>query len=437
MDTIHQYVKQAEMVHSLGNIAMDEVLQLPASSSPVTDGSDMLEKGHMCSAPGGRLNATFIFAQKGLLNYTSDVAYEGTSDSVPIRQSDERFLDMIKDTLHKEMECQVCYSHMLDPTTTPCGHTYCRKCLARILDHSHLCPMCRHELFLPVSLARQARNKYLVDLSESLCPDAVAGRRQQAQLEERSTFEGLDTPLFPCTLAFPGLPTWLHIFEPRYRLMLRRAIETNGQFGMMTYNRAGEPQGGLGRVHFMEVGTMLQIERYQMLPDGRSIVECKGLHRFRVRAHGMLDGYIIGNVGKIDDISLSDEEQLEAEETSASSGVDEDPISQLSRHSTNDLRDMVIGFVARARQQSARWFSSRLVETYGEPPTNPAALPYWLAAVLPLADEEKYRVLPTTSVRERLKIAAGWVRRIESQRWIVLDDLAMQEEEEETEDGNE
>ena len=417
MDVARDYVRASQTRPELPKITMDEVLQPPPSSSRLSTDSNVLEKGHMHSAPGGKLNATFEFAEKGLLDYRSEVAYEATSASGLERARDEEFLDMVKEALQKEMECQVCYSLMLDPTTTPCGHTYCRKCLARILDHSHLCPTCRRELFLPVSLSRQERNKYLVSLAESICPDLIAARREQSALEDRSAFEGLDTPLFPCTLAFPGLRTYLHIFEPRYRLMIRRAIESNGHFGMLAYNRYLEPQGNLGRTQFLAVGTMLQIERYQVLPDGRSFIECKGVHRFRVCAHGMLDGYIIANVEKLEDMSLADEEQLEMEETSAQPVAEADADSLLSGRSTEELRDMLLAFIARARSQSARWFSARLLETYGEPPDDPASLPYWLAAVLPLVDEEKYRVLPTSSKRERLKIAARWVHRIESQRW--------------------
>ena len=420
MEAVHNhYRKAARSQPVLPQVSMDEVLQIPPPSSRVSLDSVEPEKGHMYSAPGGRLNATFEFAHKGKLNYTSDVGYEATNDLEAERVRDNECLDALRVSLQKEMECQVCYSLMLDPITTPCGHTYCRKCLARILDHSQLCPTCRRELFLPCSLSRQPSNKYLVELANSVCPDLVAARQELADIEERSNVEGLDTPLFPCTLAFPGLRTFLHIFEPRYRLMIRRAIERNGQFGMLAYNRYLEPQGPLGRTQFLEVGTMLQIERYQMLPDGRSFIECKGLHRFRVRAHGMMDGYIIANVEKMEDLSLGEEEQLEVEETTAPPAADEDANAAIARRPTNELRDSLLSFISRARQQSARWFSNRLLETYGEPPEDPAMLPYWLAAVLPLVDEEKYRVLPTSSIRERLKIAARWVHRIESQRWYV------------------
>lgn len=40
-------------------------------------------------------------------------------------------------------------------------------------------------------------------------------------------------PIFICTMAFPGVSCPLHIFEPRYRLMIRQCMEAGTrQFGM-------------------------------------------------------------------------------------------------------------------------------------------------------------------------------------------------------------
>ena len=45
--------------------------------------------------------------------------------------------------------------------------------------------------------------------------------------------EGEELPVFVCTMAFPHLPCPLHVFEPRYRLLIRRCVESGGRrFGM-------------------------------------------------------------------------------------------------------------------------------------------------------------------------------------------------------------
>lgn len=60
-------------------------------------------------------------------------------------------------------------------------------------------------------------------------------------------------PIFVCTMAFPTIPCPLHVFEPRYRLMIRRSMETGTkQFGMCI---ADELKG------FADHGCMLQVRR--------------------------------------------------------------------------------------------------------------------------------------------------------------------------------
>lgn len=42
-----------------------------------------------------------------------------------------------------DAECILCMKLLFEPVTTPCGHTFCRLCFARAMDHSSRCPMCR------------------------------------------------------------------------------------------------------------------------------------------------------------------------------------------------------------------------------------------------------------------------------------------------------
>ena len=87
-------------------------------------------------------------------------------------------------------------------------------------------------------------------------------------------------PLFPLPLVlFPGAPIPLHIFEPRYRQMVARCVEGDGRFGLLYHDpdRHGPFQMESGRV-----GTVAEILKFQPLPDGRSLILCKGRERFRV-----------------------------------------------------------------------------------------------------------------------------------------------------------
>lgn len=368
---------------------------------------------------GGRLLATYTLAEIGELRYDSEVAYQTMSPKGDSYEHlDVAMLSYLKEASKSELDCQVCYGLMLDPLTTTCGHTYCRKCVARVLDHSTLCPICRRALLMPPGVARVPGNQRLSKLLSRLCPDLVAARAEASAQEESLMAGERNVPLFVCTLGFPSMPTFLHIFEPRYRLMIRRAIESGERkFGILMYNRFQEPQGDLGRTQFMLYGTLLHINSMEMIPDGRSLLETMGVSRFSVKDHSMIDGYTVGTINRIDDISLAEEEAIEAVETTGPPAARNDMLGQIDRMSTVDLLRLCTDFITRMRAASAPWLHERVLLAYGPPPDDPATFPYWFASILPISDEEKYKLLPTTSVRQRLKITAKWVRRIEAQRW--------------------
>ena len=383
----------------------------------VVDSSALKDLPHSRLLHGGRLLATYTMAEIGELRYDSEVSYQPVSPAGDdYRHLDVAMLENLKEAIRNEIDCQVCYALLLDPLTTTCGHTFCRKCIARVLDHSNLCPICRRTLLMPPGVQQEPRNFRLSKLLLSTCPEQVAARAEAA-MQEESTIGEANVPLFVCALAYPAMPTFLHVFEPRYRLMIRRAIESGDRkFGMMMYNRRQESQGDLGITDFVQYGTLLHIVNMHFLPDGRSLVETVGVSRFRVKSWGVLDGYIVGKIERIDDISLAEEEHTEATEVSTEA-ISNDILTQVDNMSTQDLLQIGTSFITRMRAASAPWLRANVIASHGSPPEDPALFPYWFASILPIADEEKYKLLPTTSVRERLKITARWVRRIEAQRW--------------------
>ncbi len=414
MESIAEVVaKHASMVGSAPTM-MEEVLRWDEGVSLVSSA----EKAATYEIPGGRLVATYTLASQGQLSYYVDLNYQSAEGLAETEKAiDVTVLAEILEATQREVDCQVCYNIMLDPVTTPCGHTLCRKCLARTLDHSLHCPVCRRGLALPPSLSSQPSNATIVELLNGLCPDAIAARVEAVAQEERPGEGEMDVPLFICTLGFPHQPTFLRIFEPRYKLMLRRCIEGNREFGILMYNRYYEPQSDLGPVHFYHYGTMLRILHCQILPDGTSLVETRGMYRFRVRAHGVLDGYAVANVERIEDVTLAEEERMEALEIARPAVEEGDVSGQIDRMPTATLLALGREFISRMRGRSAPWLQQRVLDIHGQPPDDAALFAYWFASVLPISDEEKYKLMGTTTVRERLKITASWIRRIESQRW--------------------
>jgi len=88
-------------------------------------------------------------------------------------------------------------------------------------------------------------------------------------------------PLFPLPVVlFPGTLVPLHIFEPRYRQMLKDILEGDKKFGLLYHDpdEFGPFLNEAGRV-----GTVALIRKHQPLPDGRSMIIVKGAERFRIR----------------------------------------------------------------------------------------------------------------------------------------------------------
>lgn len=74
-------------------------------------------------------------------------------------------------------------------------------------------------------------------------------------------------------MAFPTIPCPLHVFEPRYRLMIRRSMETGTkQFGMCI---ADDLKG------FADYGCMLQVSYEAHVEEGRggSVPSCANIDR--------------------------------------------------------------------------------------------------------------------------------------------------------------
>ncbi len=84
-------------------------------------------------------------------------------------------------------------------------------------------------------------------------------------------------PLFPLPLVlFPGAPLPLHIFEPRYRVMLADCLEGDREFGIV-FRPDGVAERDLPAGH---VGCIALVESTELLPDGRSNVLVRGGERF-------------------------------------------------------------------------------------------------------------------------------------------------------------
>lgn len=86
--------------------------------------------------------------------------------------------------------------------------------------------------------------------------------------------------MFPLgSVLVPGMVLPLHVFEDRYRALVRRCVETEEPFGVTLIERGSEVGGGDVR---SSVGTLAQLMQAEETPDGRYGVIAVGTERIRV-----------------------------------------------------------------------------------------------------------------------------------------------------------
>jgi Lon protease-like protein len=117
-------------------------------------------------------------------------------------------------------------------------------------------------------------------------------------------------PMFPLgSVLVPSGVLTLHVFEPRYRALVRDcAAAADHEFGSVLIDRGHEVGGGDVR---REVGTVARMVQVAELDDGRFAVVAVGVRRLRVRAWLPDDPYPIADIDDWpDDVSAAVDEEL-------------------------------------------------------------------------------------------------------------------------------
>jgi len=175
-----------------------------------------------------------------------------------------------------------------------------------------------------------------------------------------------ELPLFPLnTVLFPNMPIALHIFEPRYKLMIEQCLHNEQPFGVVLIREGDEALGPLSDPH--PIGCTAHITQVERLPDGRLNIVAVGDERFQIHALSHDKPYLTGSV-----------------ETFPLTG---DNTPSLNRHGQS-LRPLVERYLDMLAQVSD--------EVEFEPehlPDDPVMLGYLAAALLQVPTEQKQTLL--------------------------------------------
>jgi uncharacterized protein len=105
--------------------------------------------------------------------------------------------------------------------------------------------------------------------------------------------------MFPLgTVLFPHALLPLHVFEPRYRLMIHHVLDGDHEFGVVLIERGSEVGGGDSR---FDVATVARVMQAAELPDGRYALATVGMRRVRVARWLADDPYPRAEVVALDD----------------------------------------------------------------------------------------------------------------------------------------
>jgi uncharacterized protein len=194
--------------------------------------------------------------------------------------------------------------------------------------------------------------------------------------DERVT-EPAELALFPLdSVLFPDMLLPLHIFEPRYRLLVERALEQSRPFGIVLICE-GEEVGPPAVPH--KVGTVAEIVAHAALPDGRSLITVRGVRRFAIESVANdREPYLVGQVRYLDD---------EPEETSRA----------LANSVAEAYADYVVGVVAATAGARSEVPVVDEIQ-FG----SPCDVSFRVAAGLAVEDDERQMLLETATAHERL-----------------------------------
>ena len=177
-------------------------------------------------------------------------------------------------------------------------------------------------------------------------------------------------PLFPLDLVLmPGAELPLHIFEPRYKVMIARCLEEKLEFGLiLAANQSVATMGCTAEI----------VQKIREYPDGRMDILTAGRAVFHLIE------------------LIEDNEYYEA---TVEYAVDD----TFARDSEQEV-------------QLVQLFDRCHAQMFGRPWANPAdlepeGLAYRLAAMLPVELEKRQALLETRSERERRELLLRWMER--------------------------
>ncbi|HEX9495467.1 MAG TPA: LON peptidase substrate-binding domain-containing protein [Candidatus Limnocylindria bacterium] len=192
-------------------------------------------------------------------------------------------------------------------------------------------------------------------------------------------------PLFPLgSVLFPGMVLPLHIFEPRYRLLVQRAVQSDEPFGIVLI-KSGVEVGGPAEPY--RIGTTARVIGTTPLPGGRSFIIARGERRFEIASiDAEREPYLVGQVRYLDE----------------DDGADAAPLAD---RAASAFEDYLTGILATSSDARSDTPLADIREG------DPNEISYRIAAGLGIDPAERQRLLETEKTAPRLESVLRLVQR--------------------------
>ncbi|KAI8880353.1 hypothetical protein K501DRAFT_286942 [Backusella circina FSU 941] len=328
------------------------------------------------------------------------------------------------------LRCSMCTNILSDPVTTHCGHTFCKTCLLKDKLIIESCKKCLKRLpsyqFIQNQPVNITLSKFIRALLEFKNNTALMFSPMiDVSFTEQNCTNYSNVPIYLSNFnILPSQKLRIPITSQYARNVLHQCILNCSQYQTVCFAMLHKDVASDSNAF----GTIVKITAIEQRKDS-ILIHVTGLDRFQVgNVLNYTESCLNANISMVfeaqEDLGITGaESNLHWSDFTAANGKSEINVTQLAQR----VYDFISGLAHSTPSKSfcsavegllgPVWLNS--VQALNGPlpsPKNPVAMCWWAGIVLPISDSDRYTLLKTAPLNERLAIILSWIGDMESQR---------------------